>query len=119
MNHRVSAFRLSSEGGRWFVDVDERFTSQEQWLAYLRALPKRRPNDLWIRFTFKDASIVLREGEYGFTNPWHLFVRRVFTPGLPGQLSQLAIVRNHPAVSKEMVIESARMIASGLIEIRE
>jgi hypothetical protein len=43
----------------------------------------------------------------------------VFTPGLPGQLSQLAIVRNHPAVSKEMVIESARMIASGLIEIRE
>lgn len=119
MNHRISAIRLPPEGGaRWYVDVDERFTSRDKWLSYLRSLPKRRPNDLWIRFTAGNVSITLKEGDYGFMDPWHLFVQRVFTPGLPGELSQLAIVRSHPTVNKEMVIESAQTIASRPMEIR-
>jgi hypothetical protein len=118
MNRRVAALRLRFDGGsRWSVDVDERFSSKDEWLAYLRSLPKRRPDDLWIRFTARGESITLKEGEYGFMDPWHLSVQRVYTPGMPGQLSQLAIVRKHPSVSKEMVIESGRAIAFGRMEI--
>jgi hypothetical protein len=118
VNRRVAGFRLPPDGGsRWYVEVDERFSSKDEWLAYLGSLPRRRPDDLWIRFTARDESITLKEGEYGFMDPWHLFVQRVCAPGTPGQLSQLAIVRNHPSVSKEMVIESGRAIAVGPMEI--
>lgn len=118
VNHRLSAIRLPpGSSGRWYVDVDERFTSLEEWLSHVHSIPKRRPDDLWIRFTSRSESITLREGEYGFMDPWHLFVQRVFAPGLPGALSQMAIVRAHPGVNQEMVIASARSIASGRIEI--
>ena len=118
MNHRVAKGPLPpGRGSCSYVDVDGRFTSRDQWLSYLRSLPTSRPTDLWIRFTASARSILVREGEYAFMQPWHLFVQRVSTPGLPGQLSQLAIVRQHAAVSREMVIESAHAIAAGLSEI--
>ena len=117
VNRRVAGPPFSSHASREFVDVEPRFATCEQWVAYLRQLPKVRPNDLYLRFSFEGGDIDVREGEQAFKRPWHLFVAKVQTPGLPGEWSQLAIVREHHAIDIQTVIDSTRMVASGHIEM--
>jgi hypothetical protein len=114
LNHRLAT---PSRGSRhrsacYYIDVDGRFATREQWLAYIRQLPQTRPLDLHIHFQLGTVSKVVLEHEYVSQTPWHLFVQRVYTPGLPGDLSQLAIVREHRGVTREMVLEAARTISS-------
>jgi hypothetical protein len=92
---------------------------KDDWLHYLRSLPRTRPTDLWLRISVDGVSTILQEGAYVFARPWHLFVQNVFRPGLPGEWSQLAVARDHPALTREIVIESTQTIASRRIEIRD
>lgn len=113
VNHRLADTGAPLPRGRsscWYVDVDARFRSREAWLDYLHGLPESRPTDLWIRFATGGTSTVVGEGECAFTDPWHLFVARVFRPGLPGELSRFAIARNHAAISNEMVSAASAMM---------
>ena len=114
LNHRVATPSRHNHprSACLYVDVDERFATREQWLAYIRQLPQTRPLDLHINFQLGTVSKVVLEHEYVCQTPWHLFVQRVYTPGLPGDLSQLAIVREHRGVTREMVLEAARAISS-------
>jgi len=116
VNNAIASSRL----GRGFsschyADVDERFSSPDEWRTYIEALPTRRPADLWIRFNCASESTALREGDHALVPPWHLFVLRVNRPGIPGDPSQLAIVRVGPNVTKEMVIRSTELVAQGQI----
>jgi hypothetical protein len=95
-----------------YIDVDERFATVEQWMEHVRGLPARRPHDLWIRVTVDPVATVLRDDEYAFVPPWHLFVLKVFRYGIPGEWSHLAIVREAPGVNKQTVIESTELVAS-------
>jgi hypothetical protein len=117
VNWRVAGSPFSTHASREFVSVEPRFANCEQWLAYLRQLPRVRPHDLYLRFRFDGEDIDVCEGEQAFKRPWHLFVAKVYTPGLPGEWSQLAIVREHRAIDIQMVIDSTRMVASGHIEL--
>jgi len=121
MNHRVSELHRPLPHGRSscrYVDVDARFNTREEWLDYLRTIPKSRPDDLWLRINIGVTSTTLGQGAYAFVDCWHLFVRKVHEPGLPGQLSQLGIARSHPAMTQTALIESMQAIASREIEIR-
>jgi len=91
--------------------IDSRFQNGTEWAAYLRGLPKTRPKDLFIRITVDGVTSTVREGEYAFTQPWHLYVARVFTPGIPGELSQLAIARERHALTAKMLLDSTLAIS--------
>lgn len=113
VNNRICEAPSRPRGGSCtFYDVDARFASREQWLEYLRSLPDARPSDLWIRIGVDGVETVVHEDEYVFRSPWHLFVQMVCRPGVPGEWSQLAIVRQHPPVTRQMVIDAAQLIAS-------
>jgi hypothetical protein len=99
------------------VDVDGRFKTRDEWVEYVQRLPKTRPLDLYIRFGLDGALHDVHEGEYAFTTPWHLFVEKVFTPGIPGEWSQMAVAREHPRVTEEMIVDSTKAIASRRIDI--
>lgn len=122
MNHRVADLNAPLPPGRSgcrYVDVDARFKSRDEWIRYLRNLPKSRPDDLWLRIKIAETCTTVREGDYAFVDPWHLFVRKVCEPGLPGQLSQLGIAWANPALTQATLIESTIAVASGEIEIRK
>jgi hypothetical protein len=117
LNNRVAGGRAHGRASCWYFDVDGRFTSREQWLDYLRSLPETRPPDLWVRIAVGGVATVLREDEYAFSSPWHLFVWRVFRDGIPGELSRLAMVREHDAITRSIVIESTVLLGSGDLSI--
>ena len=59
------------------------------------------------------STLMYTKVKYTFRAPWHLFVAKVFTPGIPGELSQLAVGREHPMLTAQMVVSiSTRLIAS-------
>jgi hypothetical protein len=119
MNHRVSGQQTPRQFG-WtssrYVDVDARFRTRDEWLEYIRNLPKSRPDDLWLRITIGAVPTTLREGAYVFVEPWHLFVRNVYEPGLPGDLSNWAIGRSGPALTQATLIESANLLGLQILE---
>jgi hypothetical protein len=107
-----------------------RFVSARRWTRSLKTvtccacpvgarqtLPLRYSGDLYIRFGLNGALHDVHEGEYAFTTPWHLFIEKVFTPGIPGEWSQLAIAREHPTVTAQMIVDSTKDIASRRIDI--
>ena len=112
LNHQAAQSRFDSgRGSAHYFNIDERFKTADEWLAYVQALPDRRPYDLWIRFTTPEGSAEVREDRYELLPPWHLFVQKVYRWGIPGELSQLAIVREQEGVTKESVIRSSEIIA--------
>lgn len=122
MNRRVSESDRPLPPGRSscrYVDVDARFRTREEWLEYLRILPKTRPDDLWLRINIGETATTVCEGAYSFVAPWHLFVRKVYKPGVPGECSQLGIARTSPAITQTALIESTNAVASRGIEIRD
>lgn len=118
LNQAVSEeSRALARSSCWYFDIDDRFTTREQWLEYVRALPTSPPPDLWIRISVDGTACTLRAGEYLRKSPWHLFVHRIYRWGIPGQLSQLAIVREHADVTEREVVASTERIASARITI--
>jgi hypothetical protein len=118
--HRAAEPPLGpTHGSHEYLDVPPEFTTPEQWVAYLRQLPKTRPRDLYIRFNLEDHSVDVREGEYAFSKPWHLYVAKVHKPGIPGEWSQLGIAREHPAITRAILVESTNLIATRVIDIAE
>jgi hypothetical protein len=116
---RLASERLGSFSSCSFFDVGAEFATPEAWLTYLRGLPTLRPHDLWIRISIGTEAIALHEDEYAFVSGWHLYVLKVWRCGIPGEPSQLAIVRASASVSDRNVMESTRLLASGDIAIRE
>ncbi|HEY7475309.1 MAG TPA: hypothetical protein VH679_09890 [Vicinamibacterales bacterium] len=112
LNQRVFSPRRP-HGSWWFEVAPERVRTESDLMAYLEQLPGTRPEDLWLRFTIDGRTHEVREGEYQQQDPWHLFVARVYTPGIPGELSQLGVARVHPALSAETFTSSVRRIATG------
>ena len=88
---------------------DPRATQRD---PHRRVLPSVRPTDLYVRITVDGVTAQLREGEYAFNEPWHLFVAKVFTRGLPGEFSQLAIARDHHALTARMLMDSTLALSS-------
>jgi hypothetical protein len=105
-----------NQGFRFFVDVESRFTSREQWQNHLQELRKVR-QDLYIRLVINGSHVEVREGQQAFKKPWHLFVEKLYRPGIPGELSQMGVACEHPAVTPTMVVDSTKQIASGTIDI--
>jgi uncharacterized Zn ribbon protein len=119
LNNRIaSEQRGSRHSSCYYETIDARFARPQEWLAYLRGLPTSRPRDLWIRITTGRDVTVLREEEYACVPPWHLFVLKVYRVGVPGEPSQLAIVRDGPSLSRQAVIDSTELIARGGIAIK-
>jgi hypothetical protein len=119
LNHRVASSDHQPGGpAHYYYDVGDGFDTPDQWLAYLRTLPTSRPTDLWIRIGIDGESSLVREGEYVLRRPWHLFVQRVYRLGLPGDPSQIAIVREHPVIGRDDVIETTRLLASRDMRLR-
>ncbi len=82
-------------------------------------VPAGRPDDLHVRVTLDGTDHQLREGEYRFSEPWHLYVQRVGrTVSEPGERSLVGIARAHPAVDREALIEAVRTLASAQVGYR-
>ena len=119
---RAVLHRLSTRGtdqgqaSTSYVDVSERFTTLDEWLAYVRRLPNRRPSDPYVRFTFADGYVDVGEGHGAFARPWHLFVNRVYEPGIPGALSTVGVVREHPEVDSETVEDATIGVSDGMFD---
>lgn len=119
LNQRAFAMSRAVGGGRYYVHVDERWATRDEWLAHLRTLPASRPNDLHVRITLDGTDHQLREGEYRFSEPWHLYVQRVGRTALePAEHSLVGIARAHPAVDREALIEAVRTLASAQVGYR-
>lgn len=78
-----------------------------------RALPRERPSDLFVTFHVDGRTATIEEGGHGFLEPFHLAVPRIFTIGLPGTATKLAVVPAHPAVTEAMFLESAGRDSGG------
>ena len=113
------ALESLSGGSRRFVDTDSRFADAGQWLAYIRGLPHERPSDLWIRIHIMSAITEIRARTYAYVAPWHMYVEWIREWGLPGELSQFAVVRDQEGVTRSAVIDSTQLMASGRYTIRQ
>jgi hypothetical protein len=119
MHPRISDLRGPLPPGRSsyrYVNVDARFKTPQEWVQYVHTRPRTRPDDLWLRVNIDGASTTVREGNYALVDPWHIFVQKVYEPGVPGELSQLGIARTSPAITEKALIESTQAVASRRIE---
>jgi hypothetical protein len=113
VNHRINDRRRRPKASSMaFIDVDDRFVSEDQWRAYIQSLPSTRPDDVYIRFTIEGVHMDLREREYRQHPPWQLYVHKVYRQGVPGETSHVAIVRASLGMSREASIEATEQIAS-------
>jgi hypothetical protein len=107
LHQRVERHRRTLRQGYVWYQADRRFTSLADWAAYVRALPRERPRDLFVTFHVGGRTATIEEGGHGFLEPFHLAVPRIFTIGLPGTATKLAVGPAHPAVTEAMFLESA------------
>ena len=91
-------------------EVDVRFPDKQSWIGYINQLPRGRPKDLHLSFMTGHEQINLCEGEEAFIGAYYVRVDRVYRMGIPGELSSFAIARMFDGLTKDMVIESARLI---------
>jgi hypothetical protein len=100
-----------------WTQVAPSFQTRDEWVAYVRALPDRRPDDLHVLFRLGGAEVKLREGEYAFQAPWHLYLQQIRRRGVPGQHTQIGVAREHPGLDKAAIVESTERIASRTIRM--
>lgn len=93
-----------------YCEVDARFTDKRAWIDYVKGLPIGGPKDLRLSFAIGSERIELGEAEEAFIGEYYARVERVYRYGIPGEFSSLAIARMSPALTKEMVIESSKLI---------
>lgn len=92
----------------------ERFSNLEEWLQYSRALPTERPPDLWVRIRIGSREYQVVEGTSATLDDWLAHVLKVYEPGLPGQFTQLGLVRAATGVTAAMLERSTAAVARGL-----
>ena len=93
-----------------YFEVDARFTDKQAWVNYVKGLPIGGPKDLRLSFAIGSERIELCEAEEAFIGEYYARVERVYRNGIPGEFSSLAIARMSPALTKEIVIESSKLI---------
>ena len=98
----------------FFLAAAERFATVEEWLEYSRALSTERPRDLWVRITSGARDCRVAEGTTATFEDWLVHVHRVHEPGLPGQFTQLGLVRANAGVSAAVLECSTAAVATGL-----
>jgi hypothetical protein len=96
----------------YFYEVNAQFADKQAWITYVKELPRGRPKDLHLSFAIGPERIKLCEGEEAFIGEYYARVERVYRMGVPGELSSLAIARMSPALTKDIVIESARLMVN-------
>jgi hypothetical protein len=114
LNRRTMGRARPSVNATVFLKAAERFSSVEEWLAYGSALSTERPRDLWLRIRSGSHERLVPEGTSDTVNGWLVHVLRVYEPGLPGDLSQLGLVRANLAVTPAMLESSTAAVARGL-----
>ena len=97
-----------------FLTVPERFSNLEEWLQYTRALPTERPRDVWVRIQIGSREYQVVEGTSATLDGWLAHVLHVYEPGLPGQFTQLGLVRAAMGVTAAMLERSTAAVARGL-----
>jgi hypothetical protein len=119
MNNEVMDYtsRLRRFSTTAWNNVAPRFKTQSEWVAYVRALPDERPDDLHVVFKVAGAEVTLREREYAFQPPWHIYLHRIRRYGVPGQHTVMGIAREHPRLDKAAIVESTERIASRTIRM--
>ena len=118
LNARIAAaIDLEKFESRRYLPVDARFKTADEWQAYVRALPEKRPDDLHIQLTAPGTEVTLCEGQYAIRAPWHFYVHRVRRWGVPGQSSHIAVAQEHAQLDADMIRDSTRQIAAGAIRI--
>jgi len=95
-----------------YCEVDARFADKQAWINYVKGLPKGGPKDLRLSFAIGPERLELCEAEEAFIGEYYARVERVYRNGVPGELSSLAIARMSPALTKEIVIESSKLIVN-------
>ncbi len=111
-NRRISMGRLyPSMRSRWLCGVPTRFTTEDAWLAHLRALRDGPRLVRSVRFRLANEVIALRVGESAVRAPWLLHVARTETGGEPGSLHNVGIALEHEGVTLERLIESSEIAA--------
>jgi hypothetical protein len=111
LNQRTMEWR-GSAASRSFTRVPLRFRSRDEFLAYIKDLPRGWPLDPSLTIEVDGVRHELREGEYRWAAPWHLYVNLVSRPGIPGDCSQLGFARADPALTAECLIASAKSMAA-------
>jgi hypothetical protein len=118
MNHRLGPFSLRLRTGSFgFVDIDERFAGQADWLDYLRTIPSRNPDDAFLRFTIDGASCEVPQGMYMQHGSWQFYVHNVFKQGVPGTPAHFAVARDLACLDRTELTESTRLMSAGLTSI--
>ena len=117
LNHALLPDRTLARRSHGWADVDPRFKTPDEWVAYIRSLPDERPDDVYVRFDVAGTGVTLREREYAFLEPWHIYLHRIRRRGVPGKTSHMGIARDHSGVDKATVIESTNRIATRSIRI--
>ncbi len=97
-----------------FITAAERFSSLEEWLQHGRALPTKRPADLWLRVRSGGREWCVPQGTTAAVDRWLVHVRRVYEWGVPGYPSQLGMVATGTGVTAEMLEHSTAAVAQGL-----
>ena len=97
-----------------FLRAAERFSNLEEWLQYSRALPTERPRDVYLRLTIGSRDYQVIEGTSATLDGWLTHVLKVYEPGLPGQFTQLGLVRAATGVTAAMLERSTAAVDRGL-----
>lgn len=95
-----------------YYEVDSRFSEKQAWIDFVMGLPRERPNDLHLSFATGQERTNLCEGEEAYIGSYYARVERVYRRGIPGKLSSLGIGLLSSALTKDMIIESARLFVN-------
>jgi hypothetical protein len=109
--HAVNERALGTRRHRWgmnFERVDTRIRTRDDFVAHLRSLPKRRPDDFFVRFTVEGCSADVREGEGLASGSWLFYVAKVASTESAWTSSQVGVAREHPALTVEALRESVQ-----------
>ena len=101
----------------FYYEIDAGFADKQAWINYVKELPRSRPKDLHLSFAIGSERIELCEAEEAFIGEYYARVQRVYRTGVPGELSSLAIARMSPALTKEIVIESSKVMENATYTI--
>jgi hypothetical protein len=114
LNGRLMGRRRAGVGATVFLTVRKQFSGVEEWLRYGRALSTERPRDLWLRIRLGRSECLVPEGTTAAVDGWIVHVLRVYEPGLPGQFSNLGVVRADTGVTPAILECSTAAVDKGL-----
>jgi hypothetical protein len=103
---------LSGDHSCSIYPVDAQYATKQDWLDYVKQLPREHPDDLHVNITTGGEQIKLCEGQRAQIGAYYAQVERVYRWGIPGELSSLGIGLTSSTLTPNMIIESAKVMAS-------